>query len=93
MSTRVWTLAAGGTFSPVNVHLSLDAVRCPVANGGLPAEVYVDDIAAAALKTRDINWFYTQLKGKFNAKPLGEIKKILGIRITRDRKYKTIYLD
>ena len=53
----------------------------------------MDNIAIATLKTSSIDWFYTQLKRKFNTKPLGEIKKILGIRITRDRKHKTIYLD
>jgi hypothetical protein len=32
----------------------------------------VDDIAAAALKSNDINWFFTRLSSKLDAKPLGE---------------------
>jgi hypothetical protein len=55
--------------------------------------VYVDDIAAAADSQKDIVWFFSKLSGRFNAKNLGEIAKILGVRITRDRKNRTIYID
>ncbi|KAI0993721.1 hypothetical protein K3495_g14463 [Podosphaera aphanis] len=55
--------------------------------------VYVDDIVAVAKSQENITWFYNQLSARFNAKNLGEIHKILGIRITRDRKSRTIYLD
>jgi hypothetical protein len=33
------------------------------------------------------------LSGKFNAKPLGEISKILSYRVIRNRKSRNIYLD
>ncbi|KAI1006420.1 hypothetical protein K3495_g1801 [Podosphaera aphanis] len=55
--------------------------------------VYVDDIVAAAPKISLLDWFFRNLSGRFNAKNLGEIKKVLGVRVTRDRKNKTIYLD
>ncbi|KAF7576146.1 hypothetical protein PtrM4_003860 [Pyrenophora tritici-repentis] len=55
--------------------------------------VYVDDIAAAAKDRAQIDWFYEKLSGRFNTKNLGEIHKILGVRVTRDRKRRTIYLD
>lgn len=55
--------------------------------------VYVDDIAAAAEDAEQIKWFDQMLSRRFNTKNLGEIAKILGVRITRDRKHKTIYLD
>lgn len=55
--------------------------------------VYVDDIAAAAENAEQIKWFDQMLSRRFNTKNLGEIAKILGVRITRDRKHKTIYLD
>jgi hypothetical protein len=42
---------------------------------------------------REIDWFYNSLRARFNTKNLGEIKKILGVRINRDRKNRTIYLD
>jgi hypothetical protein len=55
--------------------------------------VYVDDIVAAAVNQTDIDWFSDVLYRRFNAKNLGEIFKLLGVRITRDQKARTIYLD
>ena len=55
--------------------------------------VYVDDIPAAARSNKQLDWFFKELNTRFNAKDLGEIHKILGVRITRDRKHKTIYMD
>ena len=54
---------------------------------------YFDDIPAASRDPKELAWFYDVLSARFNAKDLGEIKKILGVRITRHRKHKTIYLD
>lgn len=55
--------------------------------------VYVDDIVASAEVRSDIDWFYGKLKSRFNTKSLGEIEKILGARVTRDRKAKSITID
>ena len=55
--------------------------------------VYVDDIVASAKKQKEIDEFYKILRARFRAKDLGEIKKILGARVTRDRKNRTLYLD
>jgi hypothetical protein len=55
--------------------------------------VYVDDIVASAKKQGEIDEFYKTLRARFNAKDLGEIKKILGARVTQDRKNRTLYLD
>jgi Reverse transcriptase (RNA-dependent DNA polymerase) len=55
--------------------------------------VYVDDIAAAAESRDQLNWFFDKLNARFDAKNLGEIKKILGIRVTRDRKARILELD
>jgi hypothetical protein len=55
--------------------------------------VYVDDIVAAAKSTDELDWFYKKLSKRFKAKNLGEIHKILGVRVARDRKNRTIYLD
>jgi hypothetical protein len=63
------------------------------ADRGVKLLVYVDDIVAAAKNKSDIDWFFTQLSSRFKAKPLGEISKILGCRVIRDRKNRTIYLD
>ncbi|KAI1004161.1 hypothetical protein K3495_g4052 [Podosphaera aphanis] len=55
--------------------------------------VYVDDLAAAAKQTLDLDWFFEKLNARFNAKNLGELIKILGVSVTRDRAAKTIELD
>lgn len=55
--------------------------------------VYVDDIAASAKRKSELCWFNDTLHSRFKTKPLGEIKKILGARVTRDRDKRTIYLD
>lgn len=55
--------------------------------------VYVDDIAAAAKQQSALDWFFDKLDKRFTAKNLGEIQKILGIRVTRNRKEFALYLD
>jgi hypothetical protein len=60
---------------------------------GIRLLVYVDDIAAAAKSKDQLAWFYQQLSERFTAKNLGEISKILGMRVTRDRQQRTLELD
>ena len=47
----------------------------------------------AAKKQAQIDWFYKKLSQRFNTKNLGEIFKILGVRVTRDRGSRAIYLN
>src|ERR1700722_2063764 len=60
---------------------------------GIRLLVYVDDVVAAAKEQGEIDWFFEKLSGRFNAKNLGEIHKILGVRVSRDRQSRSIYLD
>jgi hypothetical protein len=55
--------------------------------------VYIDDIPTAAKKTSDLDWFYSKLSTRFNAKDLGGISKILSIRVTRNRKGRELFID
>ena len=55
--------------------------------------VYVNDIAAAVKTNKDLTWFFNTFRQRFNTKDLGEISKILGIRVTRDRQRKEIFID
>lgn len=55
--------------------------------------VYVDDIVASAKSQGELDWFYRKLSARFNAKNLGEIEKILGARVTRDRKHRVLEID
>ena len=49
--------------------------------------VYIDDISIAAPKGQgeQIRWFKEQFGKRFKIKDLGEIRKILGIEVQRDR--------
>ena len=40
-----------------------------------------------------MNWFKSSFKKLFKVKDLGEIEKILGVKITRNRSKKTIRMD
>jgi Reverse transcriptase (RNA-dependent DNA polymerase)/gag-polypeptide of LTR copia-type len=55
--------------------------------------VYVDDLAAAAKDKSALSWFYEQFSCRFNTKDLGEISKILGMRITRRRQRRELFID
>ncbi|KAI0995269.1 hypothetical protein K3495_g12913 [Podosphaera aphanis] len=59
----------------------------------LIALVYVDDIAVAGKCISSLKWFSETLSSRFNTKNLGEIQKILGMRITRNRHESTIFID
>ncbi|KAI1005400.1 hypothetical protein K3495_g2815 [Podosphaera aphanis] len=60
---------------------------------GITALVYFDDIAVAAKTNKELLWFKHKICQRFTAKDLGEIEKILGIQITRNRKRQTLWLD
>jgi len=55
--------------------------------------IYVDNIIVAAKKQGELKWFYKKLLRRFSAKNLGEINKILGARVTRNRKNRTLKID
>jgi hypothetical protein len=55
--------------------------------------VYVDDIMAAAESRIQLQYIFETLAVRFNAKNLGEMKEILGTRITHDRKNRILYID
>jgi hypothetical protein len=60
---------------------------------GMIILVYVDDLVLAAKERSTIDSFKTEFAKTFKIKDLGEIQKILGIRVIRDRKARTITLD
>ena len=55
--------------------------------------VYVNDIPIAALKIEDIIWFKNAISKVFKIKDLGEMKKILSVEVTRNRKSRMLRLD
>lgn len=63
------------------------------AKKGIKLLVYVDDMAAAARDNLDLDWFYDSMRKRFHTKPLGEINKILGMRVSRNRATRELFLD
>jgi hypothetical protein len=66
-----------------------------IRDNGAIIGVYVDDLIILMPKKqhdmmRDIK---KNLKAEFKIKELGNVQKILGIRVTRDRRRRTVYLD
>jgi hypothetical protein len=55
--------------------------------------IYVDYILVAAPISKEVSWFSKTLYKRFNSKDLGGVLKVLGIRITYNRKNKAIYLN
>jgi hypothetical protein len=55
--------------------------------------LYVDDILCATEKLENSDWLYSKLSERFTTKNLGDVTKLLGIRITRNRKAREICLD
>ncbi|KAI0991844.1 hypothetical protein K3495_g16343, partial [Podosphaera aphanis] len=55
--------------------------------------VYVDDIAVASKSNTQIDWLYKTMSKSFDTKNLGEMKMFLGMRITRDRQNRKLWLD
>jgi hypothetical protein len=55
--------------------------------------VYVDDAATASRELKRIEGFKKQLQEFFPIKDLGELRHILGIQVTRDRKARTITIN
>lgn len=55
--------------------------------------VYVDDILVAAASLDNVSWFKNQVAQRFKTKDLGEIEKVLGIRVARNRQEHTLCLD
>ena len=48
---------------------------------------------AAVRKQGELKWFYEKLLKRFSTKNLGEINKILGARVTRNRKNRTLEIN
>jgi Reverse transcriptase (RNA-dependent DNA polymerase) len=93
-SARDWNLLAKEFLISIGFQQSLaDPCLYVHAKRGIILLLYVDDIAAASKYDRELVWFYSQLSARFNAKDLGEIQKILGVRVTRNRRDRELFID
>jgi len=64
-----------------------------LSNGNVIIAIYVDDMLLFGRSLKDIETVKAFIRAKFQAKDLGEAKVCLGIRITRDRKNRTLRID
>lgn len=55
--------------------------------------IYVDDICIAAHFIDQVKWFKNEFQKMFKVKNLKKMKKILDIRVTRDRKNRTLRMN
>ena len=60
---------------------------------GILLLVYVNDICVAANLIIQVNWFKSSFKRLFKVKDLGEIEKILRVKIIRNRSKRIIRMD
>jgi hypothetical protein len=93
-SARDWNLLAKEFLISIGFQQSLaDPCLYVHAKKGIILLLYVDDIAAASKYGPELDWFYSQLSARFNAKDLGELQKILGVRVTRNRQTRELFID
>ena len=55
--------------------------------------LYINNIPIANPHITNIIWFKKVIAQKYKIKDLGEIKKIVGIKVIRDRLNRTLHLD
>ena len=60
---------------------------------GIIIFMHVDDLVIAAKMMKEINWFKREFNTAVSIKDLGEVSKVLGIRVTRDRKNRILRMD
>jgi hypothetical protein len=93
-SARDWNILCKNELKKLGFAQSLaDPCLFTHAQRGITLLVYVDDIAAAAKDNADLVWFFDNFRQRFNTKDLGEISKILGMRITRNRRTRELFID
>lgn len=93
-AARDWNLLCKSELKRLGFIQSLaDPCLFTHAAKGITLLVYVDDIAAAAKDSASLTWFYNNFRKRFNTKDLGEISKILGMRVTRNRPQRELFID
>jgi len=62
-------------------------------NKSIQLLLYIDNIVVGTKHQSEVDWFAKSLSKRFNTKNLEEIKKILGTRVTQDRRNWVIEID
>ena len=93
-SARDWHSKCADALKTLGFKRSLaDPCLFTLPERGIILLVYVDDFGIAAPKKADVDWFKAEFGKIFKLKDLGEINEILGVRITRNRRERTLVMS
>ena len=73
--------------SPADLYVFIIYIR------GLIVGLYVNNLIIAAKKLEDVLWFKKKISSRYKVKDLGKCKRVLGIRIRRNREKREMLLD
>lgn len=91
-AARDWNQLCGSRLREMG-FVSAESDPCLFVKPGLMLLVYVDDITVAGKDLAAIQEFKREFGNVFKIKDLGEVSKLLGLRISRDRQRGTLRLD
>lgn len=93
-SPREWYATLANFLASIGYdRLELDHFVFIHRSNGLIVAIYVDDLLVISPNSLEIEHLKEQLGEKFCMKDLGPVSWYLGMRITRDRKSRTIFVD
>jgi hypothetical protein len=92
-AARDWNQTCTTVILALGFHQSQADLCIFIHDSGIILGVYVDNFVVAARHLKDVKWFKSEFGSRFKIKDLGEIKRILGIRVTRNRAERWIELD
>ncbi|KAI7159413.1 hypothetical protein KC324_g13609 [Hortaea werneckii] len=91
-AARDWNQLCGSQLREMG-FVSAESDPCLFVKPGLMLLVYVDDITVAGKDLAAIQAFKQEFGSVFKIKDLGEVSKLLGLGISRDRQHGTLRLD
>ena len=90
-SAREWNSRCTNELTKLGfIQCSSDPCLFTQPKKGVIIFMHVDDLVIASKMTKEINWFKKEFNAAVSIKDLGEVSKVLGIRVTRDRKNRTL---
>jgi hypothetical protein len=93
-SGREWYIEACKGFKELGLQpLFADPSIFTTPDRKLIIGLYVDDMLILSKNSEVINTVIAALRKRWKVKDLGEVRDILGLRVTRDRKRRLLYID
>ena len=93
-SAREWNSRCTNELTKLGfIQCSSDPCLFTHPKKGIIIFMHVDDLVIASKMMKEIDWFKKEFNAAVSIKDLGEVSKVLGIRVTRDRKNRTLRMD